>query len=76
MKENQVYSNKGPDSLQRGNNHNVKMGWGHLKISRTIGPILTTVDTNHPWMEGIQVGSNEGNNLSPKRNNNERVKIH
>jgi hypothetical protein len=29
----QVYSNKGPGPLQRGDNHkNVKMGWGHLKI--------------------------------------------
>jgi hypothetical protein len=34
-------SNKGPDPLQRGDNHkNVKMEWCHLKIfSRTIGPI-------------------------------------
>jgi hypothetical protein len=28
------------------------MGWGHLKIfSRTTGPILTILDTNHPWEE-------------------------
>jgi hypothetical protein len=28
----QVCSNKGPGSLQRGDNHkNVKMGWGHFK---------------------------------------------
>jgi hypothetical protein len=43
MKENQVYSNKGPDPLQRGDNHkNVKMWWGYLKIlfSRTTGPIF------------------------------------
>jgi hypothetical protein len=34
---------------------NVKMGWGHSKIifSRTTRPILTTLGTNHPWMEGI-----------------------
>jgi hypothetical protein len=34
-------SNKGPGSLQRGDNHKyAKMGWGHLKIffSRTIEP--------------------------------------
>jgi hypothetical protein len=50
MKGNEVCSNKGPGPLQRGDNHkNVKMGWGHLKIfSRTIGPILTRLDTNHP----------------------------
>jgi hypothetical protein len=51
----EVCSNKGPDSLQRGDNHkNVKMGWGHLKIffSRTIGPILTRLDTNYPWIKG------------------------
>jgi hypothetical protein len=46
MKGIQVCSNKGPDPLQRGDNHkNVKMGLGHLKIffSRTTGPILTDV---------------------------------
>jgi hypothetical protein len=33
MKGIQVYQNKGPIPLQRGDNHkNVKMGWGHLKI--------------------------------------------
>jgi hypothetical protein len=34
-----------------GDNHkNVKMGWGHLKIffSRTTGPILARLGTNHP----------------------------
>jgi hypothetical protein len=51
----QVCSNKGPDHLLRGDNHkNVKMGWCHLKIlfSRTTGPILTKLGTNHPWWEG------------------------
>jgi hypothetical protein len=51
MKENQVRSNKGPDPLQMGDNHkNVKMGWGHLKVffSRSTGPILTRLGTNHP----------------------------
>jgi hypothetical protein len=50
MKENQVYSNKGPDPLERGDNHkHVKIGWGHLKIfSRTTRPILTRLGTNHP----------------------------
>jgi hypothetical protein len=53
----QVCSNKGPGLLQTGDNHkNVKMGWGHLKIfSRTNGPILVRLGTNHPWVKGIQV---------------------
>jgi hypothetical protein len=41
MKGIQVGSNKGPDSLQRGDNHkNIKMGLGHLKIDffRTTKP--------------------------------------
>jgi hypothetical protein len=44
-----VKINKGPCPLQRGDNHkNVKMGWGHLKIfSRTSGPILTRLGTDH-----------------------------
>jgi hypothetical protein len=44
MKGIQVSSNKGPGSLQRGDNHkNVKMGWGHSKtlFSRSTGPMLT-----------------------------------
>jgi hypothetical protein len=49
VKVNQVSSNKGPGPLQRENNHkNVKMGCGHLKIfSRTSGPILTRLGTDH-----------------------------
>jgi hypothetical protein len=48
----QVYSNKGPCPLQRGDYHkNLKVGWGHLKIffSRTTGPSLTRLGTNHLW---------------------------
>jgi hypothetical protein len=43
-------SNKGPGSLQRGDNcKNLKMGWDHLKImfSRTILPILKILGTDH-----------------------------
>jgi hypothetical protein len=79
VKGMQVCSNKGPSTLQRGNNHkNVKMGWGHLKIflSRTTRPILTRLGTNHFWVEGIQVSSNEGDNLSPRGDNSKRIKIH
>jgi hypothetical protein len=55
-----------------------KMGWGHLKIvfSRTTGPILTRLDTDHPRVEGIQVCSSEGDNPSPRGDNSKRVKIH
>jgi hypothetical protein len=79
MKEIQVCSNKGPGPLLRGDNYkNVKMGRGHLKIffSRTTGPILTKLGTNHPWGEGIQVCSNEGGCPSPRGDNSETVKIH
>jgi hypothetical protein len=75
----QVCSNKGPDPLQRGDNHkNVKMGWGHFKIffSRTIGPILTRLNTNYPRVKGIQICSKEGDSLSPRGDNSERIKIH
>ena len=79
MKGIQVCSNKGPGPLQRGDNHkNIKMGWGHLKIffSRTTEPILTILGTDHPYVKGIQVCSNEGDNLSTKGDNSERLKIH
>jgi hypothetical protein len=33
-------------------------------FSRTTGPILTRLGTNHPWGEGIQVCSNEGDHPS------------
>jgi hypothetical protein len=54
------------------------MGWGHLKIyfSRTTRPILTRLGTNHPWVKGIQVCSKEGDSLSPRGDNSERVKMH
>ena len=45
-------------------------------FSRTAGPILTKLGTNHPWGEGIQVCSNEGDCPSPRGDNSERVKIH
>jgi hypothetical protein len=75
----QVYLDKGPDPLQRGdNNKNVKIGWGYLKIlfSRTTGPSLARLGTNHPWVEGILVNSNEEDSPSPMGNNSKRVKMH
>jgi hypothetical protein len=76
MKGIQVYLNKGPGPLQRG--EITKMGWGHLKIFffRTTGPILTKLGTNHPQVEGIQVCSYEGDNPFPRGENSGRVKIH
>jgi hypothetical protein len=53
------------------------MGWVHLKIfSRTTGPILTRLGTNHPRRERIQVFLKEGDSPSPRGDNSERVKIH
>jgi hypothetical protein len=54
------------------------MGSGHIKIffSRTIGPILTRLDTNYPWVMGIQISSKEGDSPFPRGDNSERVKIH
>jgi hypothetical protein len=39
-------------------------------FSRTTGPILTRLGTNHPWVKGIQVCSNEGDSPSPRWDNN------
>jgi hypothetical protein len=75
----QVCSNKEPGPLQRGDNHkNVKMGWGPLKIfySRTTGPILTRLGTDHLWVKEIQVCTKKGDSLSPRGNNSKRVKMH
>jgi hypothetical protein len=43
-------------------------------FSRTTGPILTKLDTNHPWGEGIINCSNKGDCLSPRGDNSKRVK--
>jgi hypothetical protein len=44
-------------------------------FSKTTGPILTKLGTNHPWGEGFQVCSNERDCLSPRGDNSERKKI-
>jgi hypothetical protein len=77
MKGIYVCSNKGPGSLQKGENHkNVEMGWGHLKIlfSRITEPILTRLSKNHPWRERIQLCLKEGDSPSLRGDNSERVK--
>jgi hypothetical protein len=74
----QVCSNKGPGHLQRRDNHkNKKMGWGHLKIffSKTLGPFLSRLGTNHPWVKGIQTCSKEGDSPSLMGDNSKIVKI-
>jgi hypothetical protein len=63
VKEIQVCTNKRPGPLQRGDNHkNVKMGWGHLKIlfSRSTGPILTRLGTNHRRGTGFKFVQTKG----------------
>jgi hypothetical protein len=45
-------------------------------FSRTTGPILTKLGTNHPWEEWIQICSNEGDFPSQSGDNSKRVKIH
>jgi hypothetical protein len=40
-------------------------------FSRTTGPILTRLGTNHPWVKGIQVCSKEGDSPFPKGYNSE-----
>jgi hypothetical protein len=62
MKGIQVCLNERPGPLQRGDNYkNKKMGWCHLKIfSRTTGPILTRLDTNHPWGRGFKFLQTKG----------------
>jgi hypothetical protein len=67
----EISSNEGPDPLQRGYNHkNVKMWWCHLDIfSKSKGPILSRLGTNHPWRECIQVCPNDGDCSSPGGDN-------
>jgi hypothetical protein len=57
------------------------MEWSHLKIffSRTTLPILTRLEyvgTDHPYVKGIQICLNEGDNHSPRGDNSKRVRIH
>jgi hypothetical protein len=53
-REFKIVQIKGQVLFKGGDNHkNPKIGWGHLKIfSRTNGPILTRLDTKHPWPKG------------------------
>ena len=53
----------------RGDNHKI------AKITKTTEPISTKFGTKHPSVKEIQVCSNEGPCLYPKRDNYEIVKI-
>jgi hypothetical protein len=44
-------------------------------FSRTNGPVLTKLGTNHPWGEGILNCSNEGDCPCPRGDNYKRVKM-
>jgi hypothetical protein len=52
------------------------MGSFKIFFSRTTGPILTRLGTNHPWRKRIQVSLKKGDSLSLRGDNSERVKIH
>jgi hypothetical protein len=43
-------------------------------FSRTTGPILTKLRTNHPWGEGIRIIQNEGQRPCLRGNNSKTVK--
>jgi hypothetical protein len=45
-------------------------------FSRTTGPILTRLGTNHPWRKRIQVPLKEGDSPLPKGDNSKIVKVH
>jgi hypothetical protein len=45
-------------------------------FSRTTGPILTRLGTNHPWGREIKFVQMKGDYPSPKGDNSKRVKIY
>ena len=73
------FSNEGPRLSERGDNREIiKINWQLLKIffSRTSGPISPKLGSEHLWVKGIQVYSNEGSRPSQRGDNCEIVKIH
>jgi hypothetical protein len=54
------------------------MGWSHLKIffSRTTVPISARLGTDHPYVKGIQICTNEGDDPFSSGDNSERLKTH
>jgi hypothetical protein len=73
----QVCSNKGDSPSPRGNNSEwVKIYWNFLKIfSRASRPNPIKLDTNYPWVKGIQVSSNEGTFPLQRGDNHRNAKI-
>ena len=49
--------------------------WGSNKISRTTESILRKLGTNHSWVKGIQVCSNEGPVPHQRGDNHDIAKI-
>ena len=78
MTRTHVSSNEGPRPFPRGDNsENTKLYLKYLKIfSRTTGPISTKLGTKHPWVEGIQVCSNERPRPSTRGDNSEIVNFY
>ena len=75
----QVSLDEGPHPFPRGNlNVIVKIHCRNVKIlfSRTTGPISIKLTKKHPWVEGIQIRSNEGPYPFPRRDYPEMAKIH
>jgi hypothetical protein len=52
------------------------MGSFKIFFSRTTEPILNRLGTDHPYVKGIQVCPNEGDNPSTRGDNGKRLKIH
>ena len=62
VKGNQVCSNKGPCPFPRGNNYDIAKI--HLQIFKNLflnnhWTNFIKLGTNHPWVKGIQISSNE-----------------
>ena len=65
------WENEGPYHFPKGDNYEKRKYIDEIKkilLSRTTGPISTKLGTNHPWMKGIQVCSNEEPTNSHKFN--------
>ena len=75
----QVRSNEEPRPFPRSDDYEIaKVHWWVWKIffSRTTGPISSKLGTNHFWVKGIQVFTNEGPRCFSRGDNYEIVKIH
>ena len=57
-------------------NLNLSVDFSHFFFSRTTGPILTKLGTNHPWVKGIRVCPNEGPRPFWTGDNNKKVKMY